>query len=124
MPGRVHTDIDPQALGGVNLPSAYGRGEPELYCMADSSKPRRRVVKRGAPPQSTRSVVSLEEIEEEKVEWQWRGRIAKGKLAILDGDPSMGKSCFTLDRGGEDVERRAAARWAEHAPSQGSDHVV
>lgn len=32
-----------------------------------------------------------------KLEWLWRGYLARGKLAILDGDPEMGKSLLTID---------------------------
>jgi hypothetical protein len=31
------------------------------------------------------------------VSWLWNGRLARGKLAILDGDPGLGKSLFALD---------------------------
>jgi hypothetical protein len=31
------------------------------------------------------------------IEWLWPGRLAFGKLAILDGDPGLGKSLLTLD---------------------------
>src|SRR5881397_2909601 len=31
------------------------------------------------------------------VAWLWPGRLALGKLAILDGDPGVGKSLLTLD---------------------------
>src|SRR5262249_23856292 len=31
------------------------------------------------------------------VDWLWPGRLAAGKLAILDGDPGLGKSLLTLD---------------------------
>src|SRR5262249_60731325 len=31
------------------------------------------------------------------LEWLWPGRLALGKLAILDGDPGLGKSLLTLD---------------------------
>src|SRR4051794_29857000 len=31
------------------------------------------------------------------VEWLWPGRLALGKLAILDGDPGLGKSLLALD---------------------------
>jgi len=31
------------------------------------------------------------------VEWLWPGRLPLGKLAILDGDPGLGKSLVTLD---------------------------
>src|SRR5215831_1659757 len=31
------------------------------------------------------------------VDWLWPGRLPLGKLAILDGDPGVGKSLVTLD---------------------------
>ncbi|HTU18767.1 MAG TPA: AAA family ATPase [Gemmataceae bacterium] len=31
------------------------------------------------------------------VSWLWPGRLARGKLAMLDGDPGLGKSLVTLD---------------------------
>jgi hypothetical protein len=37
------------------------------------------------------------EIEPRPVEWLWPGYLARGKLALLDGDPEMGKSLITLD---------------------------
>jgi len=37
------------------------------------------------------------DIEEKPVEWLWEGRIARGKLNVIDGDPSAGKSALTLD---------------------------
>jgi RecA-family ATPase len=39
----------------------------------------------------------LSEVEPEQVEWLWPGRLPLGKLAVLDGDPGLGKSVVTLD---------------------------
>ena len=39
----------------------------------------------------------LSEVENERVEWLWRGRIPLGELTILDGDPGSSKSSFLLD---------------------------
>jgi hypothetical protein len=39
----------------------------------------------------------LSEVEPEQVEWLWQGRLPLGKLAVLDGDPGLGKSVVTLD---------------------------
>src|SRR5215218_2456924 len=39
----------------------------------------------------------LSSVEPEEVEWLWLSRLALGKLALLDGDPGLGKSATTLD---------------------------
>ena len=39
----------------------------------------------------------LSEVKPERVEWLWPGRLPLGKLAVLDGDPGLGKSALTLD---------------------------
>jgi hypothetical protein len=42
-------------------------------------------------------VVPLASVESRAVEWLWPGRIPRGKLTILDGDPGLGKSAVALD---------------------------
>src|SRR5205814_1602918 len=37
------------------------------------------------------------ELEARACSWLWPGRLALGKLAILDGDPGLGKSLLALD---------------------------
>jgi predicted ATP-dependent serine protease len=32
-----------------------------------------------------------------RVDWLWEGRLPSGQLAILDGDPGIGKSLMLLD---------------------------
>jgi hypothetical protein len=46
-----------------------------------------------------RSIVttSLAEVQAEPVDWLWPKYVPLGKLTILDGDPGVGKSSFTLD---------------------------
>jgi hypothetical protein len=39
----------------------------------------------------------VSELTEQSVSWLWPGRLPFGKLAILDGDPGLGKSLVTLD---------------------------
>lgn len=46
----------------------------------------------GAP-----QLVSLASVEPEIVQWLWPAWIPRGKLAILDGDPGLGKSTLLLD---------------------------
>lgn len=42
-------------------------------------------------------VLRVADVEAENVTWLWEGRLPKGKLAILDGDPGNGKSTITAD---------------------------
>ena len=37
------------------------------------------------------------EVTPEKVDWLWPGRLARGKISMLEGDPGLGKSCLTLE---------------------------
>ncbi len=39
----------------------------------------------------------MSEVTPEKVDWLWYGRMAKGKISIIDGDPGLGKSVMTMD---------------------------
>ena len=41
--------------------------------------------------------ILLSGIEPEEVEWLWPSWLALGKLALMDGDPGLGKSATTLD---------------------------
>jgi hypothetical protein len=49
----------------------------------------------GPNPQPTVQPVS--QLLPQELSWLWPGRLALGKLAILDGDPGLGKSLVTLD---------------------------
>ena len=42
-------------------------------------------------------IVRLSDVEPEEVSWLWPGRIALGKLTLLDGDPGQLKSTIALD---------------------------
>lgn len=46
-------------------------------------------------PEETGTLLS--EVEAERVGWLWEGRLALGKLALIDGDPGLGKSAMVLD---------------------------
>jgi RecA-family ATPase len=41
--------------------------------------------------------ILLSGVEPEEVEWLWPSRLARGKVALVDGDPGLGKSAVTLD---------------------------
>jgi putative DNA primase/helicase len=42
-------------------------------------------------------VVALSDVKRKEVHWIWHGRIARGKLNLVVGDPDVGKSFLTLD---------------------------
>jgi hypothetical protein len=42
-------------------------------------------------------VVLLADVQPEQVEWLWAGRVPRGMITLLDGDPGLGKSTITLD---------------------------
>jgi putative DNA primase/helicase len=42
-------------------------------------------------------LVPMASVAPEAVRWLWEGRIASGKLAIVDGDPGLGKTTLLLD---------------------------
>ncbi|HTU93616.1 MAG TPA: AAA family ATPase, partial [Gemmataceae bacterium] len=45
----------------------------------------------------TMQLSAVGDLESRPVSWLWPGRLALGKLAMLDGDPGPGKSLVTLD---------------------------
>ena len=47
-------------------------------------------------PQRPRGIL-LSDVEPEDVEWLWEGRIPRGKITIVEGNPGQGKSAFTTD---------------------------
>lgn len=42
-------------------------------------------------------LVRLSDVEPVKVRWLWPGRIPLGKITVLDGDPSLGKTLIAID---------------------------
>lgn len=42
-------------------------------------------------------LVRLSDVTPERVRWLWRGRLPRGKLVVLDGDPDKGKSTMAVD---------------------------
>jgi RecA-family ATPase len=39
----------------------------------------------------------MDEVEAKHVEWLWEGRLARGKLTLLAGEPGIGKSQISVD---------------------------
>lgn len=65
---------------------------------------------------------SLAEIESQPVNWLWEGRIPRGKMTVLDGEPGSGKSLLALDLAAR-VSRGAAMPLSRIKPS-GPANVV
>jgi hypothetical protein len=52
----------------------------------------------GRPAPSPQLVVTdLSAVEPEEIHWLWPGRLARGKVTLLIGDPGTGKSMLTMD---------------------------
>ncbi|HKI31853.1 MAG TPA: AAA family ATPase [Gemmataceae bacterium] len=67
-------------------------------------------------PEPIISVRPVSELAARRVEWLWPSRLALGKLAILEGDPGLGKSLVTLDL----CARLSTGRpWPDGTPSPG-----
>ena len=49
-----------------------------------------------SPPTNRGHLVRLSDVTPEQVAWLWEGRLPVGKLVLLDGDPSLGKSTLGL----------------------------
>lgn len=49
-----------------------------------------------APPARQFRILHMDQVTEEPIDWLWWPYLAKGTLNILDGDPGIGKSLFTL----------------------------
>ena len=48
-------------------------------------------------PHDPASVSRMRDLSAEPIDWLWPERLAAGKLSLLDGDPSQGKSLVSLD---------------------------
>lgn len=66
-------------------------------------------------------LVRLADVEPEEVSWLWPGRLPRGKLAVLVGEPGVGKSFVSLD-----VAARisAGAQWPDGGPAPLGDVIL
>jgi archaellum biogenesis ATPase FlaH len=49
-----------------------------------------------APSKPQASITTMSDVQERPVEWLWHPYLARGTIAMLDGDPGLGKSLLTL----------------------------
>src|SRR5262249_2652908 len=66
-------------------------------------------------------LVPLDSVQARDVSWLWPGRIARGKITLLVGDPGVGKSFLTLDLAAG-VSRGCG--WPDGSASCGSGEVI
>jgi RecA-family ATPase len=48
-----------------------------------------------AKPSATATIVRVSSVQPQPIRWLWPGRIARGKVTLVAGDPGLGKSQFT-----------------------------
>lgn len=63
----------------------------------------------------------LSSVEPERVEWLWPGRLALGKIVLVDGDPGLGKSAMVLDLA---ARVSAGGRWPDGAACEAGGVVL
>lgn len=68
----------------------------------------------GRTPGPGAVTVRLADVAPERVDWLWFSRLPRGKLVVLDGDPSVGKSTLAVDWAARVTTGRA---WPDGAPS-------
>ncbi|MDP9093407.1 MAG: AAA family ATPase [Actinomycetota bacterium] len=65
--------------------------------------------------------VSLADVLPERVDWLWFGRLPLGKIVVLDGDPSVGKSTTAVDCA---ARVSTGALWPDGAPNRRGDVLL
>ena len=70
----------------AGIAARYAKLDPKPFADGDAPKPTRRA-----------RVVRMADVAPVPVTWLWPGRIPEGKIALLIGDPGMGKTMLALD---------------------------
>ncbi len=77
--------------------------------------------KKADDPRSSPVLVCMADVQPERVQWLWPGRIPLGKITTLAGDPGLGKSFITIDLA---ARISNGSPWpddlASHAPTGGA----
>lgn len=75
----------------------------------------------GHRPEAGPPGVLLSEVQPERVEWFWEGRIPLGKITLIEGDPDNGKSAMTTDLAARVSTGRS---WPDGAPCRRGGAVL
>ncbi len=70
--------------------------EPEHDAEADDTEAKAEGTPTSDLIDATMKVVCLSSVKPRAIDWAWPGRFARGKLAVIAGNPDDGKSAFTL----------------------------
>jgi hypothetical protein len=97
-----------------------GRREPSGGA-PPAPPPRRETHASNAPCFGIPILTRLSDVQAEPVEWLWKGRIAKGKLTLLCGDPGLGKSWVSLDIG---ARLSRGNPWPDNTPASAPADVL
>ena len=66
-------------------------------------------------------MVTLSTVEPEQLRWLWDGRLPRGKLVVIDGDPSVGKSTLAVDLA---ARVSTGKPWPDDAPCEAGEVLV
>src|SRR5262249_20146664 len=97
-PGRTHMHRIGERLTALGIthrlvdPWPHATHSRDAADFAGTDEELRTVLAAGAVPW-----MPLASVQPEAVSWLWEGRIALGKVTLLEGDPDEGKSCVALD---------------------------
>lgn len=103
-PGQKHADDVVATLAGiagqiavVELPGLAEKGDAYDWLAAGGTREELLALTEAAlKPAPTFTTMTLANVEPERVEWLWEGRLPAGKLTVIDGDPGVGKSTLAL----------------------------
>ncbi len=86
-PTKVHEPREPREPLRTQ-DSSKGRNPAEIAALDETLRPLSAGLDVG---------VMLSDVKPERIEWFWYGRLARGKVTIMDGDPGQGKSVLSVD---------------------------
>ena len=99
----------------IRLPGLLDKGDAFDWIAAGGTADKLAEIVAGAPceygPDSPLIMRCAADVEPEPIDWLWAGRIARGKLTVIGGDPEEGKSTL-----GTDITARIStgSEWPNH----------
>jgi hypothetical protein len=97
-PGEYRKILNSDLDGSITFKTLIHRAQEHGYTHpakrngARSPKPRD-----AAPSGAPVAGVLASDVERKPIRWIWKGRLARGEMTILDGDPGLGKSTMLCD---------------------------